>query len=290
MPAPTVPRRLSRLQGFKASVLGSWLLGGACAAALLASQSDCGFPSYDFSPASNGGTGGSSGGAGPGGSGGTGALAGASGSSGNSGDEPGAGAGAAGAGAAGAGAGAAGAAGDAGAAGSGPGCSYPPPVLYPAHCVDDSVGANETGLDCGGPDCLPCETNQPCVHDSDCASGTCTPVSNVCTQVLSLRYLNVVAQSLTIGPKFRLVIDYKDAKATLLSSLRIRYYFNHNGVAEPVIALDTQATVNVGVTMDISDKVNAQVFRLPPGPPAQKGGLITDSYLEISFSSALQLG
>jgi len=107
--------------------------------------------------------------------------------------------------------------------------------------------------------------------------------------VLSLQYRNIVTDTFTVAPKFRLVINYTDAKPTVLSALRIRYYFNHNGVAEPVIALNTQATFTSGTPVDISNKVNARVFRLPPGPPAQKGGQITDSYLELSFASSLQI-
>ena len=167
---------------------------------------------------------------------------------------------------------------------------YQTPVTYPPHCFDNFTGDNETGVDCGGGDCLPCETKQPCVHDSDCASGTCTPASTTCSQVLALQYMSIVADAFTNGPKFRLVISYLDTKATTLSALRIRYYFNHNGVTEPVIARDIQATLDSGGSvMDISTKMSALVHRLPPGLPAQKGGQVSDSYVELTFSSAFQL-
>ncbi|MEO7033804.1 MAG: hypothetical protein ABI548_07970 [Polyangiaceae bacterium] len=273
MPGPIVPRRPSRAQGLNASGLGRWLLGAGCALTFIASLNDCGFPSYDFTPTPSGGADGSTGGtAVAGGNGGTGASAGSSGSAGAAGSAP-------------VGeAGEAGEAGAAGASGSAP-CVYPTPVTYPDHCFNNLTGDSETGLDCGGPDCLPCEASQPCIHDSDCASGTCTPGSTTCSQVLALQYLSIVTEAFTDGPKFRLLINYMDAKATALSDLSIRYYFNHNGVAEPVIALDTQATLDQ--VMDI--KINAVVHRLLPGPPAKKGGQITDSYLEITFSSAVQI-
>ncbi|MEO8905201.1 MAG: hypothetical protein ABI488_22180 [Polyangiaceae bacterium] len=254
--------------------MGGWLLGAGCVLTLIASLNDCGFPNYDFAPTPSGGVDGSSGGTAgtTGGKGGSGASAGTSGSSGSA---PVGDAGAAGA---------SGAPGNAGASGSAP-CVYPTPITYPDHCFNNLIDDKETGLDCGGPDCLPCEANQQCVHDTDCASGTCTPGSATCSQVLALQYMSIVTDAFTDGPKFRLVINYMDAKATALSDLSIRYYFNHNGVAEPVIALDTQATLD----QMMSIQVNAVVHRLPPGPPAKNGGQVTDSYLELTFPSAVQI-
>ncbi len=268
MSGPSVTRRLSRLQGLKAVVLGHWLLGACGVLTFALSQSDCGFPSYGFTPTA---TSGSSGVPPAAGTGGSGAVAG---SLGGNGDSAGADVGAAG---------------DAGASGSAS-CLYEPYVPYPDHCFDNFTGDDETGLDCGGPVCPPCETKQQCIHDSDCASGTCTPASTTCTQVVALQYMSIVADAFTNGPKFRLLITYMDSKVTALSALRVRYYFNHNGVTEPVIARDTQATLSsAGAVMDISDKMNALVHRLAPGLPAQKGGQITDSYVELTFSSEFQL-
>ena len=49
----------------------------------------------------------------------------------------------------------------------------PPPT-----CSDGVKNGNETGVDCGGPDCSPCPANQGCNSDADCASGSC--VNHIC--------------------------------------------------------------------------------------------------------------
>lgn len=47
-----------------------------------------------------------------------------------------------------------------------------------ASCFDGVLNANETDIDCGGPDCAPCATGQACLINEDCQSGVCT--DNVC--------------------------------------------------------------------------------------------------------------
>ncbi|MEX1364042.1 MAG: M23 family metallopeptidase [Nannocystaceae bacterium] len=42
----------------------------------------------------------------------------------------------------------------------------------PAACDDGVLNGEETGLDCGGPECLGCD-GDPCVSPDDCASGSC---------------------------------------------------------------------------------------------------------------------
>jgi hypothetical protein len=48
----------------------------------------------------------------------------------------------------------------------------------PSHCTDTMKDVNETDTDCGGPDCLPCQTSQACMSHTDCFSGSC--MSKVC--------------------------------------------------------------------------------------------------------------
>ncbi len=50
-----------------------------------------------------------------------------------------------------------------------------------ATCIDTVKNANETDIDCGGPDCLPCNDNDDCLVDSDCQSGVCDPAGLTCT-------------------------------------------------------------------------------------------------------------
>jgi len=175
----------------------------------------------------------------------------------------------------------------AGAAG-GPGteCVFPAPVSYAAHCFDHSAGDGESGTDCGGTDCAPCSTNQACAEDSDCSSNQCA-ATKTCVQLLSLLYTPIEISASTPKPKFRLNLTYLNASAMSLSELTIRYYFKHNGVTEPVIGLDSQATIDPGNSqMDISSQMLTSAHRFPVGPKDQNGRS-SDSYLEIAFSNPL---
>jgi hypothetical protein len=101
--------------------------------------------------------------------------------------------------------------------------------------------------------------------------------------------MSIVADASTTAPKFRLLLTYVGAVSTRLSDIRIRYYFNHNGVTEPVIARDTQATFDPGsAPIDIASKASWSVHRFPLGP-LDHNNHKTDSYLEIAFSSQASL-
>jgi hypothetical protein len=290
-------RIFSRKLGPLAAVLA------ACFA--LGAASDCGFPSYDFAPVGAGGVGAGtagSGGSGVAGSLGDGGLASSSSSAGNaaaagnsgmSGSAASAGSGGVTAGAGtGAGAGTAGEGGVAGEGGdsgaSGAPCAFSATVTFPAHCTNVKQDSGETGLDCGGP-CAPCSGTQTCASNADCASNVCSS-GKTCSPILSLAYKAIVTDTFTRGPKFNLVLTYLDTVSTLLPNLRIRYYFYHNqGVAEPVIAQDTQAQYDPGNSQrDISSGVHYQIYRSPPGP-ALSNGVVTDSYLEITFTNMATL-
>lgn len=243
------------------------------------SVSNCGFPDYGF-PGSAGasgegasgglpaaGFGNASSGAGAGGSGGAGAFGGW-GAAGEAGAPE---------------------AGSAGVAGAPPtDCEFPAPLVIPAHCFDHVSGEGETGKDCGG-ECPACTRSDPCVSNSDCASGVCQPDQH-CSQVLSLTYSAVDATATTRAPTFNVLIDYKASESLELSDLRIRYYFNHNDVAEPVLGLNSLATWDPGNSQhNINGSVRTQVYRRPPAAKDAAKGLRTDSYLEISFSSPIIL-
>ncbi|TKD05306.1 DUF4215 domain-containing protein [Polyangium fumosum] len=43
-----------------------------------------------------------------------------------------------------------------------------------ASCMDAVKNGSETDIDCGGPDCTPCNDASPCALPSDCKSGVCT--------------------------------------------------------------------------------------------------------------------
>jgi len=262
--------------------LGQLIAVSSIAVAVVTSASDCGFPEYDFGHPAAGaagaaGTAGATGAAGGLG----GASGGGSGAGGVNGGSGGSGAGGAPAG--GGGTDQSGTAGEAGAAGAGgvP-CVYPEPVVYPAHCFDGTQNNGESGKNCGGGVCAPCFNTERCTQNSDCASNSC--VNSACVAVLSMSYMSIVGDAFTRTPKFSLAITYLDTtRQTPLPELRIRYYFNHNGVPEPVLALHTQATFGQDNSQrDISSDLVARVYRLPPGPTDGRG-LVSDSYLELTF-------
>lgn len=43
-----------------------------------------------------------------------------------------------------------------------------------ARCDDDSIGGDETDIDCGGRVCVPCAAGRRCLMGTDCGSGICT--------------------------------------------------------------------------------------------------------------------
>jgi hypothetical protein len=157
-------------------------------------------------------------------------------------------------------------------------------VTFASHCFDKTLDSGETGVDCGGSECAACTRSEACLVGSDCASGECT-AAKTCAQILSVQYTSTVTDALTRTPKFELDISYLAPAPMWLHDLRIRYYFYHGGVSEPVIGLDSQARLN---NQDISVGVRAQVYRTPAGP-ATPSGTLTDSYLEITFVSLLSL-
>ena len=49
-----------------------------------------------------------------------------------------------------------------------------------ASCSDGVKNGNETGVDCGGPDCGKCKDSLGCAKHTDCLSGYCDPKTNLC--------------------------------------------------------------------------------------------------------------
>jgi len=157
-------------------------------------------------------------------------------------------------------------------------------MTYPNHCFDHSLGEAESGTDCGG-ECAPCSSNQACAKDSDCLSKRCA-AANTCVPLLSLSYTPIDVSAQTRMPKFKLNLTYLDTAPMSLRDLTVRYYYNHQGVTEPVIGVDSQATIDPGNSQtDISKKVLTSVHRLPLGPT--QNNLRTDSYLEIGFNDPM---
>jgi hypothetical protein len=103
--------------------------------------------------------------------------------------------------------------------------------------------------------------------------------------LISLSYTPIDVSAKTLKPKFRLNLTYLDTAPMSLRDLTIRYYYNHNDVTEPILGLDSQATIDPGNSqMDISNKVLTSVHRFPMGP--DQNGLRSDSYLQIAFNDS----
>ncbi len=47
-------------------------------------------------------------------------------------------------------------------------------------CTDNLANGKETGVDCGGPTCGPCQTAQGCNGNADCISKNCDPAAHKC--------------------------------------------------------------------------------------------------------------
>ncbi len=265
MPGPNSRQRSSPRRGRNAHELRRWAIGPGCALVLSASQSSCSFPDYTFgfglgvagaagsAASSAGGVAGESG------------TVSAGSTNGGASTNPSGGASA-----------------DSGAAGAddSDGCVYPSPVTYPGHCFDSSSGDGETGVDCGGADCAACSGADACLSNRDCASGVCGG-GNICAQILSMQSTSYDSSADTRAPKFAVTFKYLASDLPTLDRFKIRYYFNHNGVTEPVIAQDVGARLNAN---DISGKVSGKVHRFPLGPRDHNQHQ-TDSYLEIWFSA-----
>jgi len=54
-------------------------------------------------------------------------------------------------------------------------------ICKTASCEDGAINGLESDVDCGGQACKPCENTKSCIKGSDCASGYCDILQNVCT-------------------------------------------------------------------------------------------------------------
>ena len=178
-------------------------------------------------------------------------------------------------------AGAAGAAGEAGGGEAGSDACVPSaPSALPSHCSDGSTDDGETATDCGGSECSPCLSGA-CNTNSDCVSAECT--ASVCVLPFQLQTQAIVRNRSTNTLQFRIQLSAKTQVAKIsLKSLAIRYYFERNEVAEPIVPTSTQAVLDT--SMDVLNQTRFEVVRVL-GDPSDG----TDAYLEISFTSSLEI-
>lgn len=60
-------------------------------------------------------------------------------------------------------------------------CSTVTQQCISAGCASGARDGNETGLDCGGPDCEPCPAHGGCQSHEDCVSNVCNKTSSLCS-------------------------------------------------------------------------------------------------------------
>lgn len=63
----------------------------------------------------------------------------------------------------------------------------------PASCSNGIIDGGETDLNCGGPNCGPCDPGEMCLVDGDCTTGNCPNGSLLCTATPSCQALKGVS-------------------------------------------------------------------------------------------------
>jgi hypothetical protein len=120
---------------------------------------------------------------------------------------------------------------------------------HPDHCYDEELSGDELAPDCGG-SCQGCSLEQ-CVAPSDCLSGVCgagPDGATTCESPLVLIHeaheksnsVGSTAWSLTLQN-----VAADGGRAFTLSDLKIRYYFDRNGVTEPILIRATQSNLHL---------------------------------------------
>jgi hypothetical protein len=159
---------------------------------------------------------------------------------------------------------------------------------YPDHCYDQEQGGDELAPDCGG-SCQPCVL-EACVEPDDCLSGICATGSNggVCQSPLVLLHeayeLNNSVSSTAWSMTLRNV-DEGGGRTYLLRNLRLRYYFDRNGVTEPILLSATQANLYLAGGQSLELKGTSwSIVRVEDARDAAY-----NAYVEVSFDDSGRL-
>jgi hypothetical protein len=160
-------------------------------------------------------------------------------------------------------------------------------IRYPDHCYDFEQSGDEPAPDCGG-SCQPCVL-APCAQPADCLSGVCAsgPEGATCESPLILLHeahekannVGSTAWSMTLQSSL------DGGQSFVLRELKIRYYFDRNGVVEPILVSAAQSHLRLvsGENHDLPG-TSWTVVRVEDVPGASH-----NAYVEVSFDDGGQL-
>lgn len=158
----------------------------------------------------------------------------------------------------------------------------------PDHCYDEELSGDELAPDCGG-SCQACSLGQ-CVAPSDCLSGVCGagPDGATCESPLVLIHeaheksssVGSTAWSLTLQN-----LAAEGGRAFTLSDLKIRYYFDRNGVTEPILIRATQS--NLHLASGESRELKGTSWSVVRAEDVDE--LAYNAYVEVSFGDSGKL-
>jgi hypothetical protein len=119
---------------------------------------------------------------------------------------------------------------------------------YPDHCYDGDVDADQGELDrdCGGP-CQACALGV-CTQAEDCLSGVCDELEGECQAPLALNFTAHEMNSNVASTAWSMVLRNDEAvggETFSIKDLEIRFYFDRNGVVEPIIVRATQSNLQL---------------------------------------------
>lgn len=159
---------------------------------------------------------------------------------------------------------------------------------YPDDCYDGSRTDVTLGVACGA-GCQAC-TNEACSSDSDCLSGACISdgATSACHAPLVLRMtsheatptVGITAWTLTLSSD-----EPAGGEPFSIQELELRYYFDRNGVIEPIIVRSTQSTLRlVGGVNESLPGTAWTIQRVEESP-----NVAYDAYVAVTFSDSAQL-
>lgn len=160
---------------------------------------------------------------------------------------------------------------------------------YPDHCYDGTQTGDEVDVDCGG-SCQRC-TNEKCNVDADCLSGKCVADESAelhCYAPLRVLHTahDLTANVSTTAWSLKLINDEAvGGKRFALKDIKLRYYFQHAGVVEPLIVPATQSNLRLA---------DGQAQELPKTTwtierTEAAAGVVYDAYVEVGFGETGEL-
>lgn len=159
---------------------------------------------------------------------------------------------------------------------------------FPEHCYDGDKNEDEVAPDCGG-SCQGC-TNEACTGNDDCLSGTCRDDAgtSACQAPLSIKYTAHETSPIVGSTTWSITLSNEQAdggKAYSFQGLKLRYYFDRDGIVEPLVVRATQSNLMLsGGESRALSKTTWSIAR-----EEHLSNSAYDAYLEVAFGDAGQL-